>query len=1595
MRNNRRKIAALIATALTTSMMVNYEKPITVKASNDGKVNVEVSENVVTIGNGFISRTFSIENNRVKTSELDNKRAGVTYNPAEGSEEFVVNTLSEKATNWKVIDSSSQEISSENGGAQNAIDGDSSTIWHTKYGGGEDPYPHYITIDLGEEKNLEGFSYLPRQSGNNGDIKDYEFYVSNDRENFGEPVSTGTFSYDGKKEIRVNFDAPTTGRYIKLVGINSVNGANFAACAELDVMEVGENNKEKTEINTSDLTLNAVNVEESANNNGKKIEFDFAPFQFKGANWDIDMNVVMEDGDHFMRKYLEISVDDPKATIDYIDLEHLILDHTVTQSWSRPDMEPAFISGYHIALGQPVYIDGMFFGSEFPSTDNRIVDVNGKDLAHIKYFSGKEFEDLKKTTDGKFVTWQTVAGAARSTEQSVIQSDFFKYIDTISTRTDFRKQYNSWYDHMMNITAENIEGSFYEIEKGLSQNGVEPVDSYVVDDGWNDYNGDFWSFNNKFPNELYDSTALTDKFSSNFGLWLGPRGGYNYPSQFGRQMEAAGTGGFNTASQDVCTGHPTYLNSLTDLFKDYMKKFDINYWKFDGFNLSPCPVKTHGHITGGPNGMYFTTEHWENWIDVFNDIREARKAEGKDLFINMTCYSTPSPWFLQWVNTIWLQNSNDVGFIGGEIDGSMMDAMLTYRDDRYFDFVGTRQFQFPLANVYNHDPIYGNTNVHNGKTVTMNTDQFEKYLYMLMTRGTAFWELYYSYNLMDDEKWMVNSELLKWGEENFHILRNAKLIGETPKNGHVYGYSSWDGDEGIVSLRNPSNEKKTFALTLDRLIGVGESAANLSKTTVYPYGVLEDTTKYNYGDTITVELEPHEVAIWQFGEGDNTAAEVVNVESSEGNKVRVEFNERILGDKANYSMEDNTIVNAKVLADHRTVELELENALTDGDEYNLNINGVSDLGRNITNTTESFNFYGENKVIEVNGADDIKGVIIEEAGVTPNVKALMLENKSYELNDTNSIKGVSDFGVSMLVKTTDTNGTLLCQGDEYSLKINGEGKLEFSSKGVTVTSNATVNNNAWNNVTALREKNGMVKLYINGALDSSSYDETKSSEYVATAPITLGSVDFTASVSNVVVRNTALGFDEVKADAESIPTGAYTIKPYKSTTIKGVLPNLPTKVTLEYENGAKLEADVTWEALNMDDFNTAGEVTVQGIITGIEEKAVATIKVLDSIPNDEFNSSELNGIWSIEREVNDKWSLTENEGKLTIHGTAGYNDGNDRNDNDNIFLQERYSEDYVITTKLEGKPSRAYQSAGLLSYIDNNNYVRIARKNVGNNILSFTYETNGGPKHIEIADPVPGEDIYLALQKEGDMYSSYYSVDGVEWKVINEPVKVNIGDNHKVGLYVTNGTGPQYTAKFDHFRYLPYSPTTSVESIGNVAITTEVKVAPVMPAKVTLNLADGSTKNAIVKWDAISEDLYANVGTFEVKGIVEGTDLEVTATVTVEGGEVIPPTGEKPNKVGNLRVTDTTSHSITIDWEAPTNTTIKDYVIFKDGMEIGRTTDTNYTVDGLKANTLYGFKVVAVSTDMQLSRPVAKNGRTEKVKGAKGFISSVIEKIFK
>jgi hypothetical protein len=137
---------------------------------------------------------------------------------------------------WKLIHTDSEETSSEDGHATNAFDDSASTIWHTAYSGATTPgFPHEIQIDLGASYALTAFRYLPRQDkDDHGMVKDYDFYASDDAQNFGTPVASGSFNSD-RNEKRVTFTQKVA-RYVRFVAKSEINGNAWASIAELDLV---------------------------------------------------------------------------------------------------------------------------------------------------------------------------------------------------------------------------------------------------------------------------------------------------------------------------------------------------------------------------------------------------------------------------------------------------------------------------------------------------------------------------------------------------------------------------------------------------------------------------------------------------------------------------------------------------------------------------------------------------------------------------------------------------------------------------------------------------------------------------------------------------------------------------------------------------------------------------------------------------------------------------------------------------------------------------------------------------------------------------------------------------------------------------------------------------------------------------------------------------------------------------------------------------------------------------------------------------------------------------------------------------------------
>jgi beta-galactosidase len=136
-------------------------------------------------------------------------------------------------TYWKIFSCSSQgNASGERAG--NAIDNDPTTFWHTQWGEGEPKHPHEIIVDMGQYYQVETFVYSGRIDMENGRIKEYEIYFSNNPEVWGSPAAKGQFT-NGSSPQAVTIASKPVARYFKLIAFSEVSGRLWTSAAELGI----------------------------------------------------------------------------------------------------------------------------------------------------------------------------------------------------------------------------------------------------------------------------------------------------------------------------------------------------------------------------------------------------------------------------------------------------------------------------------------------------------------------------------------------------------------------------------------------------------------------------------------------------------------------------------------------------------------------------------------------------------------------------------------------------------------------------------------------------------------------------------------------------------------------------------------------------------------------------------------------------------------------------------------------------------------------------------------------------------------------------------------------------------------------------------------------------------------------------------------------------------------------------------------------------------------------------------------------------------------------------------------------------------------
>lgn len=569
----------------------------------------------------------------------------------------------------------------------------------------------------------------------------------------------------------------------------------------------------------------------------------------------------LEKDDFYIKKYLVIK-SDKAVTIERIDLEVVGLED-IYQPYKMKQITSQGPAKWRPGLGQPLYTtkSATFWGIEFPAAYNYVIEGEG----YCGYQWGKELKN-----GDAYTTYKAVLGVGDNSE--FIQDSFFNYIDRIRIRPlRLQVQYNSWFDFGQGVTKENFGKSVAKINDELVvKRKVDPLKAYVIDDGWQDVHADWkdktWKVNKKFNPTFSTSISNVTAANSSLGLWLSPG------CLFGAQPAAKNykEQGLETLGNWMSMAGPQYMQLLEDRMVEFTKE-GITYFKLDGIfgHLNTREFELNGQQYGIPYMSQLDTEGFtandirlndpiydelksyylvagtERLMEIFKKQHEINP----EVYVVISNGAYLSPWWLQYIDAIWMINAGDAA------GGSNRTEELVYRDGVYYDTWITEKTQFPINSVFNHEPK---------KTSTGESKEaFSQYLWMNLSRGTGFIELYVKTEKLSDDDWDVLAEGLKWSQDVFPYFKKSRMHGGNPKSNEVYGYTGWNKNGGYISFHNPSEKVKTYQVKLDRTLGVTSNKRYIISS---PLKNANEWVEKKIGkeDILTVDLKPGEVKVLNF-----------------------------------------------------------------------------------------------------------------------------------------------------------------------------------------------------------------------------------------------------------------------------------------------------------------------------------------------------------------------------------------------------------------------------------------------------------------------------------------------------------------------------------------------------------------------------------------------------------------------------------------------------------------------------------------------------------------------------------------------------------
>ena len=358
------------------------------------------------------------------------------------------------------------------------------------------------------------------------------------------------------------------------------------------------------------------------------------------------------------------------------------------------------------------------------------------------------------------------------------------------------------------------------------------LDSFLFDDGWDDYST-LWQFDKKnFPNGFAPLREATAAIGAGPGIWLSPWGGYGKPHderiKFGLEQ------GFEIANGNFSMAGPKYYGRFRELCVSVVQKYGINQFKFDGI--------------GDPNtGL----RDFEAMLKLIAELRTSKP----DLYINQTTGTWPSPFWLVHADSIW-RGGEDHEFVSGT--APERERWISYRDTDVFDGIVSKGSLYPLNSLMLHGIIYAK-HAHGLNHDTNNV--FKSEVRSFFGSGTQLQEMYITPALLTPANWEALAEAAKWSRANAETLVDTHWVGSSPYERRIYGWASWSPKKGILTLRNPGGRTAEIKIDPARVFELPEGVVK-NFTVVSPFkDQIVGVDGLRAGEESVFKLKPFEVLV--------------------------------------------------------------------------------------------------------------------------------------------------------------------------------------------------------------------------------------------------------------------------------------------------------------------------------------------------------------------------------------------------------------------------------------------------------------------------------------------------------------------------------------------------------------------------------------------------------------------------------------------------------------------------------------------------------------------------------------------------------------